>query len=95
MEKLSFDKLSEARVRKAEEALRFPVPEGRIRYIARAMYDNLFAYSRANIIYAAFIVASVLVDILNEEVHRVVIAVGMVLILKGIFAFQKNKEYNS
>ena len=95
MEKLSFDKLSEARVRKAEEALRFPVPEGRIRYIARAMYDNLFAYSRANIIYAAFIVASVLVDILNEEVHRAVIAVGMVLILKGIFAFQKNKEYNS
>lgn len=95
MKKLAFNKLPDSKKVMIEEDLRFDIPEGRTKFLCRALYDNLFVFPKANILYAALIVLAAVSDLLNSEVNRFPMAVLIVLILKGTLVILMNRQYNS
>ena len=95
MEKLSFKKLPDIKDVNIEEDLRFDIPKGRIKFLCRALYDNLFVFPKANILYAVLLVLAAVSDLLNSEFQRLPIALMIVLILKGALVFLVNSQYSS
>ena len=67
MEKLSFNRLPDVKDVKIEEDLRFDIPKGRIKFLCRALYDNLFVFPKTNILYAVLLVLAAVSDLLNSE----------------------------
>ena len=91
MKRLAFNKLPDSKKVMIEEDLRFDIPEGRTKFLCRALYDNLFVFPKANILYAALIVLAAVSDLLNSEVNRFPVAVLIVLILKGTLVILMNR----
>ena len=95
MEKLSYNKLADVQEVKIEEDIRFDIPKGRFKFLSRALYDNLFIFPKANILYAALIVLAAVSDLLNSELNRFPLALCIVLVLKGTLVFLMNRQYGS
>lgn len=95
MEKLSYNKLADVQEVKIKEDIRFDIPKGRFKFLSRALYDNLFIFPKANILYAALIVLAAVSDLLNSELNRFPLALCIVLVLKGTLVFLMNRQYGS
>ena len=95
MEKLSFKKLQDVNKVKIEEDLRFDIPKGRVKFLCRALYDNLFVFPKTNILYAVLLVLAAVSDLLNSEFLHFYIAFLIILILKVALVFLMNNQYSS
>lgn len=95
MEKLSFKKLQDVKKVKIEEDLRFDIPKGRVKFLCRALYDNLFVFPKTNILYAVLLVLAAVSDLLNSEFLHFYIAFLIILILKVALVFLMNNQYSS
>lgn len=95
MEKLSFKKLQDVKKVKIEEDLRFDIPKGRVKFLCRALYDNLFVFPKTNILYAVLLVLAAVSDLLNSEFLHFYIAFLIILILKAALVFLMNNQYSS
>lgn len=95
MEKLSFKTLHDAKKVKIEEDLRFDIPKGRVKFLCRALYDNLFVFPKTNILYAVLLVLAAVSDLLNSEFLHFYIAFLIILILKAALVFLINNQYSS
>ena len=95
MEKLSFNRLPDVKDVKIEEDLRFDIPKGRVKFLCRALYDNLFVFPKTNILYAVLLVLAAVSDLLNSEFLHFYIAFLIILILKVALVFLMNNQYSS
>lgn len=95
MEKLTFDKLPDIHEVMIEEDLRFDISKGRVQFLCRALYDNLYVFPKANILYAAIIVLAAVSSLIYAEFARLLFVLLIVLILKGTMAFLINRQYSS
>lgn len=95
MEKLSFKKLQDVNKVKIEEDIRFDIPKGRVKFLCRALYDNLFVFPKTNILYAVLLVLAAVSDLLNSEFLHFYIAFLIILILKVALVFLMNNQYSS
>ena len=101
MEKLSHKRLPDVKGIRIGEDIRFDIPQGRLKFLGRALYDNIFVFPKANFLYAAIIVTAAIFDILNSEFIIFPLACLIILILKGSLAFlitdntahSRNPEY--
>lgn len=95
MEKLSHKRLPDVKGIRIGEDIRFDIPQGRLKFLGRALYDNIFVFPKANFLYAAIIVTAAIFDILNSEFIIFPLACLIILILKGSLAFLINRQYSS
>lgn len=95
MEKISHKKLPEVKGVRIEEDIRFDIPQGRLKFLGRALYDNLFVFPKANILYAVILVTAAIYDLVHSEFNILLIAFFILLILKGSLFFLMNRQYSS
>ena len=95
MKKLTYKKLQNVKTLNIEESLRFDIPQGRAKFLSRALFDNLYAFPKENILYAVVIVLAAVPDLLNAELNRFPTALGIVLMLKCVLIFMTNRIYSS
>ena len=95
MIKYSFGKLPETCYTKVDEDIRFDIPKGRIKYIGRALYDNLFVFPKSNIFYLSVIVITTISGLIRHDFDAIFIVLSVILILKAALAFLLNRQYSS
>lgn len=95
MEKLTFNKLPDIHEVIIEENFRFDIPKGRAQFLCRALYDNLYVFPKANILYAVIIILAAVSSLIYLEFSRLLYVFLFLLILKGTMAFLINRQYSS
>lgn len=95
MIKYSFGKLPQTDYIKVDEDIRFDIPKGRIKYIGRALYDNLFVFPKSNIFYLSVIVITTISGLIRHDFDAIFIVLSVILILKAALAFLINRQYSS